>query len=72
VCEHVLHDAHDKRFITIKSREVFVLFANTEQPGLENRTIRFCQQNQNLWVFPDNTYEQEKHTSLIQAEQTYI
>jgi hypothetical protein len=43
VCEHVLHDAHDKIFTTIKAREAYVLFAKTGQSGLTNRNIQFFQ-----------------------------
>jgi hypothetical protein len=43
VCEHVLHDAHDKRFTIIKIGEIYALSAKTEQSSLANRTIQFCQ-----------------------------
>ncbi len=48
VCEHVKSDAHDKRFTTNNWKESYVLSAKTGHSGVENRNIRFYQENRTI------------------------
>jgi type VI protein secretion system component Hcp len=54
VCEQVICDAHDRRFIKIKLREAYVLPTKIGHPSLANQNIRF--EKLDYLVFLDRSY----------------